>query len=105
MTTRAVYKYNVPVDGATHLFVIPGPSTLIHVDCQGASDVVQFWTEVPIDTPHGDHDHRLFQVFATGQVIPEDDDPSRYWKHVGSALTAGGALVWHLYELLTLEPF
>jgi hypothetical protein len=105
MAERTVYKYDVPVDNKSHLFVIPGPSKIVHVECQRTATTVQFWAEVPTDVAHADHDHRLFQVFPTGIPIPEEPDPSQYWQHVGTAVTVGGALVWHLYELITEDPF
>jgi hypothetical protein len=36
---------------------------------------------------------RTFEVFATGQEIPEG------YIHRGSAVCAGGYLIWHVYEV------
>lgn len=91
-----VLRYDVPVDGAIHTIEC-GP--VLHVDCR-VGDVVTVWAlnERP--------DRRRFQVFATGEDIPDGG-----WVYVGTALTPGGPAhprggyahafgeyVWHLFE-------
>lgn len=42
---------------------------------------------------------RRFRVVGTGHEAPTA------WEHVGSAVCAGGALVWHVYGEPVEEPF
>lgn len=90
---KAVWKYDVPVDGAAHAVHVPGlphaPPMPLHVACQTAPDVVQVWFLV--DPSHPVMVERKLQVFGTGQPIPDGAG----W--VGTALAAEGRLVWHLF--------
>lgn len=88
-----VLRYEVPVDGASHTLPVPFGTTLL-VAARNP-EIVELWIEVdervsnaPVLGPP-----RHFTVYGTGQEIPGG------W-HVGSCITAGGALVWHLYESL-----
>jgi len=89
-------RHDVPVDGAIHAIEC---GAVLHVDCR-LQDVVTLWTL--------DDRTRLrrFQVFATGEAVPD-----RGWYHVGTALSPAmeahprggrassrGELVWHLFE-------
>ena len=49
---------------------------------------VELWV---MDTPEP-KPTRSFRVYGTGQQLPPDIE------HVGTALTPGGQLVWHLFE-------
>lgn len=86
MTTSAIYRYEVPVDDRWHAHNLSG--NVLHV---GARDprVVEFWAL----NSGGYSVRRDFRAFGTGQPLPDDCGP-----HVGSVVTAGGALVWHLME-------
>lgn len=82
-------KWSVPVDDRPHKI---GTGKVLLVSCQSDPAVVQVWTEEP-ESPDIVRQDRPVQVFGTGQPIPL---PIR---HVGSTVTAGGALVWHCYEV------
>lgn len=84
--TKRVLKWEVPVDDETHE-ISGGP--VVHVACQHTADVVMVWTEESDLTLAP----RTVRVFGTGHPIPKAAT------HIGSVVTAGGALVWHLYEL------
>lgn len=81
-----VLKWDVPVDDRPHVI---GRGTVVHVACQDSPDVVQVWTE-----EHDETRRTSAQVFGTGQPIT--GTPA---VHLGSTVTAGGALVWHVYEV------
>jgi hypothetical protein len=88
---RAVHRYEVPVDDQPH--DIEMPRRIVHVDCRSA-DRVEIWAIAG----EGAEMIRTFQVFGTGQPLPA----SAF--HIGTALAGrGGALVWHLFELLAGE--
>lgn len=81
-----IIRWVVPVDDAPHDYPMNG--AIVHVASRSDSTVT-FWT---LDSGGPKRD-RVFQVVGTGQPYPAD------WKHRGTALAAGGALVWHLMEL------
>jgi hypothetical protein len=85
---RAVHRYEVPVDDHAHDIELSGP--IVHVDCRNA-DRVEIWAIADEQEPTV----RTFRVFGTGQTLPDNA------AHIGTALAGrGGALVWHLFELL-----
>jgi hypothetical protein len=94
MANPRIYKYEIPVDGTDHEFVLAGE--VVHVACTQHRDSLEFW--VLLDGA-GHPISRYFQVFATGQEI----GPGKY-RHTGTAivpvsLSIGGVrLVWHLME-------
>ena len=86
MNTR-VLRYEVPVDDQWHTHRLQGD--IVHVAAR-RPDVVEIWAE-----HHGNKTfevERRFRVFGTGH--PADG------VHIGTAIAAGGALVWHLREAL-----
>lgn len=97
MNPCRVLRYEIPVDGATH--TVPAPLGKTALVAARNPEVVEVWVEVderlsnsPVMGPP-----RHFTVYGTGQSIPDG------W-HIGSCITAGGALVWHLYESLGNSP-
>lgn len=88
---REVWKVDLPIDDEWHGYPM---AKIVHVACQyGAlTNTVQVWFEATTDLPEGYQDttHNL-RVFGTGQPVPEDAE------HVGTAIMAGGRLVWHVY--------
>jgi hypothetical protein len=92
VTDRAVLKWDVPVDDTTHRI---GGGQIVHVGCQYASDVVTVWT---VEPRRGATTRRRVQVFNTGHPLPY------FAEHVGTAMAANGALVWHLFELPEVTP-
>lgn len=83
---RRIIRWDVPVDDQAHVFGLSG--AIVHVASR-SPDVVTLWT---IDTG-GPTSPRMFQVVGTGHPFPAE------WQHIGTALAADGALVWHLMEL------
>ena len=79
-----VLKWQVPVDDNPHPI---GRGSAVLVDCQ-RPDVVTVWTLEPSMSYTAD---RQVQVFGTGQSIPIGSE------HIGSVMTFGGALVWHVF--------
>lgn len=80
---KRIYRYEVPVDDRWH--DVPCAWPVLAVGCR-REDAVEFWAHpAQGDTPA----HRL-RVYGTGHPI---DDDTQY---VGTAVTPGGDLVWHL---------
>lgn len=86
---RRIYKYPIQLDSVTTL-ELPKGAEVLHVDIQ--RDQICLWAEVPIDCLLPLRD-RSFLVLGTGMDVPVGAT------HVGSALLAGGSLVWHVYEV------
>lgn len=84
-----VLRHEVPVDGEQHTLRLSG--AVLHVDSR-RPDVVELWSFYSGGPLVG----RAFQAFGTGQRLPEWASPDR---HRGSVIGAGGALVWHLFEV------
>lgn len=84
---RRVLKWDVQVDDHNHQI---GGGAVAHVECQYDHRSVQVWTleEDDIDV------FRVAQAFGTGQPLPVEAGA-----HLGSVVTADGALVWHLFEM------
>lgn len=83
MPPPRVLKWSVPVDDGYHPI---GSGKVCLVACQYGPDTVQVWTE-ETDTPVV----RSAKVIGTGHNAPD------FTEHLGSVITANGALVWHLY--------
>jgi hypothetical protein len=84
-----ILRYEVPVDDRFHLIRVPRNSVL-HVGCR-SERAVEFWIR---EHPTGD-EVRAYQVFGTGQPIPEKT------RYEGTAVAPGGRLVWHLLSAST----
>jgi hypothetical protein len=106
--SRRMFRYVVRVDDQPHTFDLAcgGYSGPLHVAASrgrpgnieqpaatgtGGIHVVEFWAEHNPD----EHDERprTFQVFGTGQPLPDD----AHW--VGTCDRTPDGLVWHLYEI------
>lgn len=82
-----IYRYEVPVDDQWHGVPLTGdPLAVASRDPRG----VEFWAG---RDPGVEPRVRMFRVVGTGHAVPE---AARHW---GTAVTADGALVWHLLEL------
>lgn len=87
--SKTVWKYEVPIDGASHHFEIPTGATVLQVGRQPFSDNLSVWCEVD---PSVLTANRYLQVFGTGHEIPKSAE------HWGTAVD--GDFVWHLYRIM-----
>jgi len=91
----AIHRYEVPVDDRGHGIALRG--RILHVWCR-SPEAVEFWA---FDDDHTVENWHSFQVFGTGQPLPGLLGVSGAgWRYVGTAITPGGALVWHLCEFV-----
>jgi hypothetical protein len=82
-----MYRYEIAIDDAPHLFVLDGPPLAVAANGWYA----EFWAEhtgQPADPVT-----RAFQVFGTGHALPEGA------KWAGTCPRSPDGLVWHLYEV------
>jgi hypothetical protein len=89
--TRRVLKFNFPVDDRWYPQSHPPGSTPCHVACQYDARSVQVWVVEP--TVGRELVPYEYRIFGTGH--PVDDDSAEY---VGTAVAAGGQLVWHVFR-------
>lgn len=91
MSDRIVAKWPVAVDDTPQKV---GGGEVVHVACQylHRPNVVTIWTIEPRN-PDAASPKRTVQVYGTGQPLPS------FAKPLGTAIAAGGDLVWHLMEL------
>lgn len=83
--TRRVLKWTVPVDDEWHPI---GSGPVVLAACQFGVDAVQVWTDEHDD---GNVLRRNARIYGTGHELPP------FGQHLGSVMTVGGALVWHVY--------
>ena len=89
-----IFRYEVPVDDRWHWIELQGDP--LSVDCRFLA-TVEFWAM------HGDSAEsrrRAFIVVGTGHELPFLKD-GESWRHWGTAVAPGGALVWHLLEAVS----
>ncbi len=80
-----IYRIEIQADDRWHKVMMSGP--IVHVATR-TEDVVEVWYE---HEPSAPTQARSFRVFGTGQS-------GVMGKHVGTAVTPSGRLVWHLRE-------
>lgn len=88
MTSRTVHRHEIPVDDQWHQVDLNGP--ILHVATRDPSKVEMWVLDNGDDLVYHQH---WYRVFGTGQPLTDHTG-----KHVGSVVTADGALVWHLFE-------
>ena len=86
IVTKRVLKWNVDISDAPTR-IGGGPVVLVAMQRFGG-DTIQVWTE-ETGPPT-----RWVRVFGTGHDVPSG------FVHLGSAMTADGSLVWHVYDVV-----
>jgi hypothetical protein len=84
---RRVFRTEIAVDDRWHTVPLRGP--ILHVATRG-EDYVEIWhlEDSAVVQREG-----TFRVYGTGEVLVLNTG-----KHVGTAITPGRSLVWHLFE-------
>lgn len=90
--TIRILRYEVPVNDQWMLIRVPR-SGILHVASRTARSV-EFWMR----EHHSGTEVRAFRVYGTGQPVPD------FAQYEGTAVTAGGALVWHLMSAAAAPP-
>jgi hypothetical protein len=91
---KTIHKHTLKVNDEVQILNMRELDEVVHVACQyGAAypDRVMLWVLTDTDMPPK---QRGFRVFGTGHAIP----PKNH-HYVGSGITPGGDLVWHVMEL------
>ena len=92
--SKTIHRYEIPVDDAWYTLRLTG--RIVHVASRSPG-VVEIWAHAG-----GLSTDRTFRAFGTGEPLPDEDAYTRA-VHVGTALVADRRLVWHLFELVTIE--
>jgi hypothetical protein len=87
---RKVWKLLLAVTDRPQDVWMPDRAKIVHVAVQGPSDDISLWYECDPDAPRV---KATFVVHGTGHSIDHDGT------YVGTVLTAGGSLVWHVYRI------
>ncbi len=88
---QKVFKYPVRVDD--HLTIeLPRGAELLSFQCQGEQPCL--WALVD---PKAEMVKRYFRFVGTGHPIEE---PSEVLRFIGTAQMQGGALIWHMFEVI-----
>jgi hypothetical protein len=85
-----MYRWLVPVDDRAHDLPLTSGPLAVAAAWPQAGPALELWAEHDDQVPAR---ARRFQVFGTGQPLPE----GARW--AGTAARTRGELVWHLYEL------
>lgn len=88
---KSVHRYMVPVDDQWHQLALTGDP--LYAASRDPA-FVEFWAIARDDTEPVE---RWFRVYGTGH--PLSTDPGDRAQYVGTAITASGVLVWHLFEM------
>jgi hypothetical protein len=90
-----MFRYEVPVDDHPMRIVVNGEIRKVatQVPTPGRPSIVEFWAEDTTPVPDGTLLQRTFQVFGTGQPLPDGAE----WR--GTTDRDRSGWVWHLYEL------
>ena len=91
---KVVHKFPVPLRGAMSSVGMPKEAKLLHFDAQG--DELFVWALVDPDELM---EYRTFFIAGTGHTLPEQN--IHIHEHVGSCMMRNGALVWHLFEVIS----
>lgn len=84
-----VWKYRVPVTDAVYV-EMPDQAEILHVGNQNPANIsaLEIWVRCDPTKPLR---NRFIKIVGTGN--PCGDEP-----HIGSVITAGGQLVWHVFD-------
>lgn len=95
-SNRTVYKYRRPVE-ETIVLDLPESARLLKVaDQVGNGQMLDFWAIVPgAAAPPEPVRERVIRVHGTGHPIAPGELTG--FEHWDSVVTAGGALVWHVF--------
>jgi len=90
---RTIHKYALELHTREQIVNLPEAAELLDIQIQ--NDALYLWAAVFTDVPLAP---RLFQIFLTGQQLPDD----RWARHV--ATLQSNELVLHFYEMKSMTP-
>jgi len=95
--SRKIYKYILEVTDE-QIKELPAGAEFLHVGIQGSyPSSIQLWAIVD---PSADPEQRRFIIHGTGHPVARSLHASA---HIGTVITPGGHLVWHVFDGGTVE--
>lgn len=91
---RTIHKYDLPVEGTVEI-EMPTGAEIIAIDCQDPTGrSLQMWAIV--NTEVEETEVSEFAIVGTGHPL---GDNLNMGNHLATVVTAGGGLVWHVFDL------
>jgi hypothetical protein len=92
-----VWKFDLPVaDGDYEIRMPLGAKILKVADQYDDLTKLAIWAMVDVDA---DPELRRFRMRGTGHPVLNANNPDETITHIGSMITFGGKLVWHVFEV------
>lgn len=91
---RAVWKFPLEITDYQTI-EMPAGAQILSFDVQGVSPEYMAPCLWALVAPAMPREKRTFQMVGTGHQLP--DEPGKF---IGTVVTYGGTLVWHLFEVL-----
>ena len=90
---KKIFKYQLKWASETKVEMPVGCKIL---SVQPQHEFICIWAEVDESAKL---ETRIFQIFVTGEVIPNIFDPTTHKRtYLNTCVCSGGNLVWHVYE-------
>jgi hypothetical protein len=93
MSANRIFRYPLPITDSVRIDMPAGAEPISVGPPRNGAEDLDMWAIVDPNSPAAP---RTFLVVGTGNPIP--DGCARF---VGTVVTHGGALVWHVFEALT----
>ena len=90
-----IWKFNLKITDRQTV-EMPFGAEILSVQQQGSAGL-QLWAIVD---PDGAKEHRVIEIVGTGTPMADVDEEDLARFHIATVQVRGGALVWHVFELL-----
>lgn len=90
MSAETIWRFALPITDRPTVKMPVGAAVLSVGPPRGSADELDLW--VTVDPAETMREHCQFLVVGTGHPLP--DDAARF---VGTVVTHGGTLVWHVF--------
>lgn len=87
---KTIFRYRLDITDAPFVSMPLGARVLPAPPNSRNSDYIEIWAEVDTTQPL---ERRDFRIVGTGSPLPDDCGD-----FVGTVMTHGGSLVWHIFE-------
>jgi hypothetical protein len=99
--SNSIFRATIPVEDY-QLVSMTGDPIAVAADRRGFDDAIDIWWEHVDETNLGAHEtsvhfDRAIYIFGTGHSTPWTTYTRYAWRHIGTVVTPGGFLIWHVY--------
>jgi hypothetical protein len=92
--SNSIFRATIPVEDY-QLVTMTGDPIAVAADRGGRDDVIDIWWE-HYDDPGWKFDRAVY-IFGTGHPVPWTVWTRHAYTHIGTVVTPGGFLIWHVY--------